>query len=216
MAQTTHCWTILNGIWCQSMRLRMSHWCVRTMGHVVPRMEVGVHDEGDTDRDEQSADTLGAALAQEVPATKCSVFAWMMHTWSTSSIWRPRILHSDLFFYKQKIENSLSTRSPPHDNAASRASRNYAALTEHGPNHPRALQAHSRKKKLPMVCPRGSPHMPVRWKKSNCVERRKTLGTDRDLNQARFCKKVTAVTLHRPATSNAITSKWHRLPLTNS
>ena len=43
-----------------------------------------------------------------------------------------------LFFFffadKQKIENSHSTRSPPHDNAASRASHNYAALTEHGPN----------------------------------------------------------------------------------
>ena len=69
------------------------------------------------------------------------------------------------FFFMEKIENSHSTRSPPHDNAASRASHNYTALTEHGPNHPRALQAHSRSKTLPMVCPRGSPHMPVGWSK---------------------------------------------------
>ena len=55
-----------------------------------------------------------------------------------------------------------------------------------------------------------------RWKNRSGVERRRTLGTERDLYQAKFLKNVTALGLQRPATSNAITRKWHFVPVSNS
>ena len=55
-----------------------------------------------------------------------------------------------------------------------------------------------------------------RWKNRSWVERRRTLGTERDLYQAKFRKNVTVLGLHRPATSNAITRKWHLVPVSNS
>ena len=55
-----------------------------------------------------------------------------------------------------------------------------------------------------------------RWKKIGWVEWRRTLGTERDLYQAQFRKNVRALGLHRPATTNAITRKWHLVPVSNS
>ena len=92
----------------------------------------------------------------------------------------------------RKEENSHSTWSPPHDNAASRPSRSYAALTEHGPNRPRAPQANDAPNGLPKRVAAYARWMEQankavqRWKNSKYVERRKTLGTERDLN---FAKK---------------------------
>ena len=49
-----------------------------------------------------------------------------------------------------------------------------------------------------------------RWKNRSWVERRRTLGTERDLYQAKFLKNMTALGLHRPATSNANNGTWSR------
>ena len=75
---------------------------------------------------------------------------------------------------------------------------------EGGPNRPRAPPARSHKRTFPTL------------EEQELGRTVRTLGTERDLHQAKFLKNVTALGFQRPATSNAITRKWHLVPVSNS
>ena len=94
------------------------------------------------------------------------------------------------------------------------------------PNKGQALRARSHKRPHPEASP-------ASWQRSLAGQSKRAgrsiagrtgagwngeepLGTEKDLHQAKFRKNVTALGLHRPATSNAITRKWHLVPVSNS
>ena len=134
---------------------------------------------------------------------------------------RSKESQKEFFFLRRQGERSQSV--PETLDAGLTKAWGHALLRmEGGPNRPRAPPARSHKRTFPGFPSKltayarwmeQASNVFQRWKNRRRVERRRTLGTERDKYHAKFLKNVTALGLHHPATSNAITRKWHLVPV---